>query len=487
MPESGVSVRLKSRVSVRRALCVGLATLLAACASDTKTPAVRQASGDAPVVHPSWTRTAAIYEVNVRQFTPEGTLDAVVPHLTRLKDLGVDILWLMPVQPIGRKNRKGSLGSYYSIADYTEVNPEFGTRADFRALVDTAHALGFKVILDWVPNHTAFDHVWTRDHKDYYTLRPDGSISVARDNEGKETDWTDVADLNYDNREMRRAMIGAMKWWLDSMNIDGFRVDVAWGVPADFWSELRPALVSSRPDLFLLAEAEDPKLHQWFDMTYGWEFHHTLNDIAKGKKGFGALDDYFEAQKSAYPSDAMRMYFTSNHDENSWQGTEFERMGANHQAAFVLAATVQNGMPLIYTGQEASLNKRLRFFEKDTVSWQGPSLTPFYRRMLALKDSSRALANGALGGTQSRIDVKLWDAANRTTDAGKVYALGRVRDADTVVVLVNFAARPASVYVDDPKWHGRYRDWFDAKQGAFFGMKGAYLALPAHGFRVLVR
>ena len=482
-----LSTSVASRVGMRDASCVALflSLHLSACRPPSDEKSTSSAATTA-VVHPEWSRTAAIYEVNIRQYTPEGTFAAFQRHLPRLDSLGVDVLWLMPVQPIGRKNRKGSLGSYYSIADYTSTNPEFGTLADFKSLVNAAHGLGLKVILDWVPNHTAFDHPWALQHKDYYTLRSDGSISVARDNEGKETDWTDVADLNYDNRDMRRAMIDAMKFWVDSANIDGFRVDVAWGVPSDFWAEMRPALIAAKPDLFFLAEAEDPKLHQWFDATYGWEFHHTLNDIAKGKKPPEVLDDYFAKQAREYPADAYRMYFTSNHDENSWQGSEFERMGANHQAAFVLAATIQNGMPLLYTGQEASMRKRLRFFEKDTVNWLGPSLASFYRSMFELKETQPALANGSAGGTQTRLAMDLSDFKGRTQDEDRLYAFARVKDSTAVVVVLNFADTMASVRFPDLKWPGSYVDWFDKSNVTLGTDIPLYLRVPAHGYRVLV-
>jgi glycosidase len=348
---------------------------LTACAPAQRPRAATAAVPTAVVVdHPAWSRAATIYEVNVRQYTPDGTFAAFRQHLPRLKGLGVDILWLMPVQPIGKVNRKGTLGSYYSISDYTAVNPEYGTGADFKALVNAAHQQGMKVILDWVPNHTAFDHAWITQHPDWYVHRADGSISNARDNEGHETDWTDVAELNYDSRQMRQAMVAGMRWWLDTMGVDGFRCDVAGGVPNDFWAEARRALRTSRPDLFMLAEAESPSMHATFDMTYGWELHHLLNDIAQGKKGTSALDAYFAKQERTYPPDAYRMYFTSNHDENSWSGTEFERMGANHLVAFVVSATAESSMPLLYTGQEVSMRKRLRFFDKDTVDWSGPSL-----------------------------------------------------------------------------------------------------------------
>jgi alpha-amylase len=461
-----------------RSLVLAFLLAAAACA-----PAPRTAPISAPAQrslsvasHPAWTRNATIYEVNVRQFTPEGTFAALQQHLPRLKRLGVDILWLMPVQPIGHKNRKGSLGSYYAIADYTAINPEHGTEADFRRFVDAAHAQGMKVILDWVANHTAHDHEWIAAHPDWYVHRADGTISNARDNEGRETDWTDVAELNYDVPAMRGAMLREMEWWLSAMGIDGFRCDVAGGVPMSFWMDARNAIKALRPDAFLLAEAETPQMHAAFDMTYGWELHHVLNEIAQGKKTTAELDGYFARQDSAYGRDAFRMYFTSNHDENSWQGTEFERMGPNHQPAFVLSATAQNGMPLLYTGQEASLNKRLRFFEKDTVDWSGPSLAGFYGAMLELKHTQPALANGAWGAPQQVL---------RTDGGGRVYAFTRTQGANTVLVAVNFGDSAVHAAYQGLAAPGAFTDWF-TKTPVALAASGA-LDIPAHGWRVLVR
>jgi glycosidase len=427
-------------------------------------------------VPPAWTRGAAIYEINVRQYTPEGTFAALQTHLPRLKNLGVDILWLMPVQPIGKVNRKGSLGSPYSVSDYTAINPEYGTEADFKAFVDEAHRQGLRVILDWVANHSAFDHAWIAEHRDWYVSRPDGSISNAMDYGGKETDWTDVAELNYDNPGLRRAMIAEMRWWVDSMNVDGFRCDVARGVPSEFWAEARRELKSVKPDLFLLAEGEIPELHQSFDMTYGWELHHLLNEIAQEKKPTSAIDTYFAQQDTLYPRGAYRMYFTSNHDENSWQGTEFERMGANHLAAFVVAATVEGSMPLLYTGQEVSMKKRLRFFEKDTVDWKGPSLESFYRAMFELKETQEALANGAAGGEQTTL---------KTNGGERVYAFTRTKGANTVLVAVNFGDQVARATYEGLTQPGEYTDWF-VKTPVSLAANGA-LNIPAHGYRVLVR
>jgi glycosidase len=459
---------------MREARFVALLICLAACSPETKAAAVPAAADTAS--HAAWSRNAVIYEVNVRQYTPEGTLKALQTHLPRLKDLGVDILWVMPVQPIGVKNRKGVLGSYYAIANYTAINPELGTEADFKAFVDAAHQQGMKVLLDWVANHTAFDHPWITAHKDYYVTKSDGTIINARDNENHDTDWTDVAELNYDNAALRRAMIGEMRWWVDKMGIDGFRCDVAGGVPTDFWVDARRELQAVRPDVFMLAEAEDPRLHAAFDMTYGWEMHHLLNEIAKGKKNTAALDAYFAKQDSLYGRSAYRMYFTTNHDENSWNGSEFERMGPNHVPAFVVSATAQNSMPMLYTGQEASLKKRLRFFEKDTVDWSGPSLASFYHALFDLKHTQPALANGAWGGGQTAL---------KTTGGDRVYAFTRTRGANTVVTAVNFGDAPVSAAYQGLAQPGDYTDWF-SKAKVALAAQGS-VEVPAHGYRVLVR
>ena len=426
--------------------------------------------------HPAWSRNATIYEINVRQYTPEGTLAALQQHLPRLKQLGADILWVMPVQPIGRKNRKGLLGSYYSIADYRAVNPEFGTAADFVRFADAAHRQGQKVILDWVPNHTAYDHPWITQHPDWYVHRADGSIMNARDNENHETDWTDVAELDYDNPQLRRAMIADMRYWMDVMHVDGFRCDVAGGVPDDFWAEARRELGAGHPGLFMLAEAESPSTHAAFDMTYGWTFYETLIAVAGGKKPVAALDGYFAREDSTYPRDAYRMYFTTNHDKNSWEGTEFERFGANAQAAYVLSATVEGSMPLLYSGQEVSNTKRLRFFERDTINWKGKSLAGFYSAVFALKHVQPALANGEAGGAQQKL----------ASDGGdRVYAFTRTRGRNTVLVAVNFGDAAANVSYQGLPRTGGYTDWFD-KTRSTLGASGT-LAIPAHGYRVLVQ
>ena len=383
-------------------------TILIALAAATTMIACQEAAlvASLPVYdgpkRPEWAASDNIYEVNVRQYTEKGTLKAFQSHLPRLAEMGVDILWFMPIQPIGVENRKGELGSYYSIADYTAVNPNFGTLEDFQSIVNQAHELGMKVILDWVANHTSFDHVWVAEHPEFYTKDVDGNFPiVAVDNDGNPTDWTDVADLNYDAPGMREAMIADMDWWVKNTDIDGFRCDVAGFVPTDFWNTAITTLRATNGPLFMLAEWEDPALIEaGFNAVYGWEFHHIMNEIARGHKNVSAIAEYAAKGDTLWPSETMKMYFNTNHDENSWNGTVEERMGDLGNAMYVLAAMMQRSFPLIYSGQEAGLNHRFPFFTKDTVGldWSTPhGQADFFSQMLALKHKHQALFNGELG------------------------------------------------------------------------------------------
>ncbi|MBQ4018811.1 MAG: alpha-amylase, partial [Paludibacteraceae bacterium] len=272
--------------------------------------------------HPQWAYDATIYELNTRQATPEGTFAAAEALLPTLKENGIDIIWVMPCQPIGKITRKGTLGSYYSIIDYCAINPEFGTRADFEHFLSEAHKLGFKVILDWVANHTAPDSEWTKNEGWHYRDSL-GNLMV-------QYDWTDISKLNYDNQDMRNEMLKAMHWWMDSIGIDGFRCDVAGEVPTDFWNWAMGDLRQTHPDMFTLAEDEDKAqelTETAFDMYYGWTLHHIMNEVAQGKKGVEDLWAYFAKADTTIRPEAIRMNFISNHDENSWNGTEYERMG----------------------------------------------------------------------------------------------------------------------------------------------------------------
>lgn len=404
------------------------------------------------VKHTEWSKKATIYEVNIRQYTPEGTFSAFQKHLPELKKLGVDILWLMPINPIGVQNRKGSLGSYYSIQDYKAVNPEFGTMEDFRKLVSEIHKLGMHVIIDWVANHTAWDNVWVKSHPEFYTKDEKGNFvpPVA--------DWTDVIDLNYDNKELWNFMIDAMNYWIKESNIDGFRCDVAAMVPTEFWIEARKHFTKSKKNIFMLAEANENYLHQVFDMTYNWPLKDLMNDVAQGKKNPKAIKEYFENEKKEYNKDDYRMVFTTNHDENSWNGTEYERLGDAAETFAVLCGTVK-GMPLIYTGQEAGMNKRLRFFDKDTVDWKPNKMREIYTKLSELKRNNRALWNGASGGEMNFVN----------TGNENVLAFAREKGKNIVVSIFNLSPKQQNVKFDFKNISGKLTDVFGNKKMSFNG------------------
>jgi hypothetical protein len=375
---------------------LGLFMFTAAC---TEPSTVDSAAPVSKVTQPEWSKNATIYEVNVRQYTPEGTFSAFSEHLPRLKEMGVDILWFMPIHPIGKINRKeneNSMGSYYSVQDYKAVSSDYGTAEDFRAVVQQAHSLEMKVILDWVPNHTAWDNPWT-ENKDWYVLNEEGDFIPPLG-----TDWTDVIQLDYTNEEMRAAMIDAMKYWVAEFGVDGYRCDVAGMVPTDFWIRAHAELDEVK-DVFMLAEDGEPELLiEAFDMNYAWEYAHIIREIAKGAMTFDRLDSLLAEDAKKFPENSYRMYFTSNHDENSWNGTDIEMYGDNFQNFAVLSATI-DGMPLVYSGQEAVLDKQLLFFEKDEIEWKDYALVDFYTDLLALNKRNEALWNGAHGANPVRI------------------------------------------------------------------------------------
>ncbi len=344
-------------------------------------------------IHPEWSYDAVVYEMNVRQYTPEGTFAAAQAQLPRLQELGVDILWLMPVHPIGVKERKGTLGSYYAAQDYCAVNPEFGTMEDFEAFLAAAHEAGFKVILDWVANHTSPDAVWIEEKPlDWYERDEHGNTVV-------EYDWTDIAALNYDNHDVWVEQERSMRFWLEK-GVDGFRCDMACEVPVEFWREVLGNIRKDYPDIYMLAEGEQAGLHEEaFDASYSWELHHMLNAVARGEKGAKDITEYIARNAETYPAEAFRLMFTSNHDENSWAGTEFERMGDAAKAMAVLTFTLPNGQPLVYTGQEMGWNHRFLFFEKDPIpAWEQNGYTDFYKSLIDFRHANRALDAGERGG-----------------------------------------------------------------------------------------
>lgn len=392
---------------------------------------------------PERAKNMVIYEVNIRQYTPEGTFNAFIEHLPRLEELGADILWVMPIQPIGEEKRKGGLGSYYSIKDYTAINPEFGTMEDFKNLVDEAHERGMLVILDWVANHTAWDHPWM-EIDGYHTKDSLGNVISPV------PDWSDVADLNYENLHMQNDMIEALRFWVNEADIDGYRCDVAGFVPMEFWNRAKDSLDVDK-DLFMLAEWDEPKMHKdAFHMTYGWGLHHYMNEVAKGHKNADSLVSFIKKDLERYPSDAIRMNFTTNHDENSWNGTVFERFGDGHKAFAVFAFTVQ-GMPLIYSGQEAGLDERLAFFEKDTIEWGDVKYQEFYTSLVDLKKNNPALFNGKYGGKPEFIDV----------GNPMVIAYSREKGDNRVNVIINFSEENQSVSIPE-SWN--FSDVFSGNQ-----------------------
>ncbi len=389
---------------------------------------------------PEWSANATIYEVNLRQYSQAGTFAEFEKHLPRLKEMGVEILWLMPIHPIGEKDRKGLLGSYYAIKDYKGVNPEHGTHDDFKRLVEKVHEMDMYLILDWVANHTAWDHPWVTEHPEWFTKDENGNMIPPV------PDWNDVVDLNFGNHDMRTAMIDAMLYWVQEFNIDGYRCDYAGGVPLDFWRAARAELDKIKP-VFFLAEWDGPALHEAFDMTYGWGFHHVMNAVAKGEKNADSVAVFLEKDRQRYPADAYRMQFTSNHDENSWNGTVFERLGDAAETFAVLSAMVP-GMPLVYSGQEAGLDRRLAFFEKDVIEWREHAFFDLYKTLLNLNQTNKALWNGDFGGEMVRV---------KSGNDNAIFAFTREKDGDKTLAVFNLTGKPQTAALKGESLTGQYR------------------------------
>jgi glycosidase len=386
---------------------------------------------------PDWAKDRVIYEVNIRQLTPEGTFNAFLKHLPRLKEMEVGILWLMPVFPISMTKRKGPLGSYYSVSDYCSVNPEFGSQSDFKQLVDTAHALDLRVIIDWVPNHTGWDHKWLTEHPEFYTRNEAGEITEPLDGNGNSLGWSDVADLNYANQQMRSAMVEAMAWWIREFDIDGFRQDMALLVPDDFWLEANHSLQKIKKNLFFLAESENHELirQQAFHAVYGWGIHHLINTVATGKSTVRQLDDWC---RNAYVNNNMvsSLLFTSNHDENAWSGSEIERMGEAYKAFAVLMNTLP-GYALMYCGQEEPVCKRISFFEKDAIDFKYFKHASFYKILHMVRKTCPAIWNGPDGGV-----------FELTKQDDRVFSFRRHKGTSCVYVIINLTKIGASFTTD---------------------------------------
>ena len=389
---------------------------------------------------------AVIYEANIRQYSPQGSFEAFTADLPKIKELGVDIIWLMPIYPISTTKSKGSLGSYYAVSDYQKVNPEFGDLDDVKTLIDSAHKLDMYVILDWVPNHTGWDHVWLQQHPEWYTKDEQGNPTHPIG-----TDWTDTADLNYDNHDMRAQMLEDLKYWIKEVGIDGYRCDMAGMVPTDFWEHTIPELRALKP-IFMLAEAWEPHLIQaGFNMVYGWETHHLSNDISNGHKPIDDFRRRMEDVKHQYAPEAILMNFTSNHDENSWNGSAPERLNDALELAAALMYTVA-GMPLIYSGQEYDLDRRLLFFEKDSIDRTKGRMFEVYKQLGQLKKSTKALDTG--------VDAASYQNLNNSA-SDKILSFVRQKDEDQLVYMGNFSNEAVSFSVD---YTGILIDFYTGKQ-----------------------
>ena len=395
-------------------------------------PAVAQEVGqeartEAVPVRPDWVTDAVVYELFIQDFTPEGTFQAIIPRLPELKNLGVTVLWLMPIHPYGVERKKGELGSPYAVRDYFDVNPAFGTREDFQDLVDAVHAHGMHVIIDLVANHTAWDNAWVTEHPDWYTTDSTGTIVHPAG-----TDWTDVADLNYDSPEVREAMMQAMKYWVEAFGIDGYRCDVAESVPLDFWEDAIAEVRRIKP-VMMLAEGEDPALHRvGFDLTYAWRLYGALKEVWNGAPA-STFVDVLEEQEEEFPEGALRLRFTTNHDETAWDAPPPRLFGGleGAQAASVLMTTIE-GVPLLYNGQEVGTDENVPLFEKRPIAWdRNPELRAFYEALLGLYDRSRALRRGAMTLLAPEAeDVVVY---TRSTENARLLIAVNVRDREVAV------------------------------------------------------
>ncbi len=419
---------------------------------------------------PAVEENSVIYEVNIRQYSPEGTFNAFTKDIPQLKELGVKIIWVMPIFPISQTKRKATggddskfasempaaeqhkyLGSYYAVSDFKKVNPEFGTIEDFRNLVKTAHENGIYVILDWVPNHTGWDHVWIKNHPEYYTQNAKGEIiDPVNPETGKSWGWTDVADLNYDNQNLRAEMTADMMHWIKNEDIDGFRCDVAGNVPLDFWQQAIPQLRKQK-SIFMLAEAWEPALlkNNLFDMAYGWDGHHTMNKIAQGKETVKQFDAYIEKINKDYEANDILMNFVDNHDENSWNGTIKSRLGEAEEAMTALTYLMP-GMPLVYSGNEYGLEHSLKFFEKDSIPKIKGKQWELRTKLGKIKNEIDALHGG-----KNKANYKRLNASNEN-----VLAFERMKNGKKVIYLANLSAKPVSASLPVS---GQYKDLMNEK------------------------
>lgn len=420
-----------------------------------------------------WATNAAIYQINTRQFTDEGTFAAAQEELPRIAEMGIDIIWLMPVHPIGEELRKGSLGSPYAVQDYYGVNPEFGTLEDLRAFIDAAHALDMKVILDWVANHSAWDNALVTEQPDWYTRDADGNMQHPAD-----TDWTDVVDFNYDNDALRQYMIDVMAWWVEDVGVDGFRCDVAGMVPIEFWNDLRVRLDTIKP-VFMLAEWETAEHHdRAFEATYAWTWNNLLHDITVGEGDATAADMrawYFDEQDGNWPQDGYRLTYVANHDQNAWHSNMFDRFGEGLGAAIALSV-VGEGVPMVYNGQEAGNAVMLEFFERDPIVWAEHPLNQTFTDLFGLLETNQAIWHGAAGGQMVPI---------ATGHDDQVLAFTRRKGDDAVLAIFNLSPEPVETVLSEGEMAGSWTRFGSEETTSF--EPGSEIALPAWSYQIYVQ
>lgn len=451
-----------------RANGIPIPTIATRCSFTATTPFIQK--NKIELKHPEWSKNATIYEANIRQATPEGTFKAFEAHLPRLKELGIDIIWLMPIHPIGQKNRKGTLGSYYAVKDYYGVNPEFGTITELKALVQEIHRMGMYVIIDWVANHSAPDNNLVAEHPEWYSKSPEGHFQPT-----PWYDWEDIIEFDYNQPGIRQYMTDVLKYWVTETGIDGYRCDVAGFVPVLFWEHVRRELDAIKP-VFMLAEWESRDLHvHAFDMTYAWSLWDKMKDLTTGNGGISGLVEYIAHDVNTYPPDAYRMTFTDNHDKNSWEGTPFTNFGDGLQACIVLCS-VMKGVPLVYGGQEAGLNRSLSFFDKDVIEWKQHPFADLYKKLFQLKHSNEAIWNGAYGGEMVRI-------VNDHPD--QVLSFAREKNNHKVVAVFNFRAAPVTVTLRSHYHAGNYTDVF-SNETYDLKMEDT-MTVPPWGYQILAK
>ncbi|WP_100641044.1 alpha-amylase family glycosyl hydrolase [Alteromonas facilis] len=452
-------------------LCTGIVFISSCSVTEPKTAVSPYEPQDyIKIVHPEWSKNASIYQLNIRQFTPEGTFKAATLRLDELQHMGFDILWLMPIHPIGEENRKGNLGSPYAVKDYFGVNSEFGTPDDLKALIARAHELNMYVLFDWVANHTAWDNPLRYEHPDWYEKDHEGNFRPT-----PWWDWSDIIDLDYSQTDLREYMTNALKYWVEEYDIDGYRADVAGFVPVDFWEQVRRELDAIKP-VFMLAEWEMRDLHaRSFDMTYAWSWQEAMHHVISHEGDLHKLFYYYSWNESAYPKDTLRMTFVTNHDMNAWEGTVFERYGDATEAAIVLSI-VGEGMPLAYNGLEAGNNKRLAFFERDPIEWKAHRLRHVWTRYNQLLNDNTALWHGKHGATMLRVD---------NTDPEHIFSFVRQDAENKVLAVFNFTSGAKPFESSENLIEGEY---FDVElQHCVSINKNKKLLLPAWGYRVFVQ